>query len=93
MLAIARVLRTGATILLLDEPTEGLAPVIVNQIRETIHGLKLRGFTILLVEQNIEFAASIANHHFIIEQGQVVDQLDQQTFNANYDRIKSKLAL
>jgi branched-chain amino acid transport system ATP-binding protein len=75
MLAIARVLRTGARFLLLDEPTEGLAPVIVQQIGRTIGALKAAGFTILLVEQNIHFASTVSDRYFVIEEGHVVDQL------------------
>src|SRR5678815_5318761 len=73
MLAIGRILRTGARLLLLDEPTEGLAPVIVQQIGEVIRQLKQRGFTILLVEQNFHFAATVADRHYIMEDGHVVD--------------------
>ncbi len=73
MLAIARILRTGARILLLDEPTEGLAPVIVQQIGALIKDLKTRGFTILLVEQNARFAATVADRHYIVEHGRVID--------------------
>jgi branched-chain amino acid transport system ATP-binding protein len=75
MLAIARVLRTGARFLLLDEPTEGLAPVIVQQIGRTIAKLKESGFTILLVEQNIHFASTVSDRYFVIEEGHVVDQV------------------
>src|SRR3954447_2130900 len=75
MLAIARILRTGARFLLLDEPNEGLAPVIVEQIRRTIERLKRDGFTIVLVEQNLRFAAAVADRHYVVERGQVVDQL------------------
>ena len=73
MLAIARILRTGATLLLLDEPTEGLAPVIVQQIAQTIELLKERGMTILLVEQNLHFASRIADRHYVLEEGSIVD--------------------
>ncbi|HZB53180.1 MAG TPA: ABC transporter ATP-binding protein, partial [Reyranella sp.] len=73
MLAIGRILRTGANLLLLDEPTEGLAPVIVQRIGEIIRQLKGRGFTILLVEQNFHFAATVADRHYIMEDGHVVD--------------------
>lgn len=75
MLAIARVLRTGARFLLLDEPTEGLAPVIVQQIGRTIGALKGAGFTILLVEQNVHFASTVTDRYFVIEEGHVVDRL------------------
>src|SRR3546814_14695903 len=69
MLAIARILRTGANLLLLDEPTEGLAPVIVQQIGAVIRALKAKGFTILLVEQNFRFAATVADRHYVMEHG------------------------
>ncbi|MEW6124867.1 MAG: ABC transporter ATP-binding protein [Pseudomonadota bacterium] len=75
MLAIARIIRTGANILLLDEPTEGLAPVIVKQIAEVILSLKQRGFTILLVEQNFRFASKVADRHYVVEHGKVVDEV------------------
>ena len=82
MLAIGRILRTGAQLLLLDEPTEGLAPVIVQQIGRTIARLKQRGFTILLVEQNFRFAATVADRHYVVEQGKVIDMIP----NAELDR-------
>ena len=77
MLAIARILRTGAELLLLDEPTEGLAPVIVEQIGAAVGELKARGFTILLVEQNFRFAARVSDRFFVIEQGCVVDRIER----------------
>jgi branched-chain amino acid transport system ATP-binding protein len=87
MLAIARILRTGARLLLLDEPTEGLAPVIVQQIGATIRKLKAEGFTILLVEQNFRFAATVADRHYVMEHGRVVDMIP----NAQLDRNMAKL--
>jgi branched-chain amino acid transport system ATP-binding protein len=87
MLAIGRILRTGARLLLLDEPTEGLAPVIVQHIGATIRRLKSEGFTILLVEQNFRFAARVADRHYIMEHGRVVDMLP----NADLDRHMDKL--
>src|SRR5471032_933331 len=75
MLAIGRILRTGANLLLLDEPTEGLAPVIVQQIGRVIETLKNKGFTILLVEQNFHFAATVADRHYIVEHGRVIDTI------------------
>src|SRR5687767_5501242 len=87
MLAIGRILRTGARLLLLDEPTEGLAPVIVQHIGETIRRLKTEGFTILLVEQNFRFAAKVADRHYVMEHGRIVDMLA----NAELDRHMDKL--
>ncbi len=75
MLAIARILRTGARFILLDEPTEGLAPVIVERIGEIILKLKSEGYTILLVEQNFRFAAKLADRHYVMEDGKVVDHI------------------
>src|ERR1700735_5057855 len=75
MLAIGRILRTGATLLLLDEPSEGLAPVIVQRIGEVIRALKAKGFTILLVEQNFRFAATVADRHYVVEHGRVIDMI------------------
>jgi branched-chain amino acid transport system ATP-binding protein len=82
MLAIARILRTGAPLLLLDEPTEGLAPVIVQHIGTILHRLKERGFTILLVEQNFHFALGVADRHFVVEHGRVVDCVPASEANA-----------
>ena len=87
MLAIGRILRTGARVLLLDEPTEGLAPVIVQHIGETIRRLKAEGFTILLVEQNFRFAAKVADRHYVMEHGRIIDMLA----NADLDRHMDKL--
>ena len=78
MLAIGRILRTGARLLLLDEPTEGLAPVIVQQIGRTIAKLKAQGFTILLVEQNFRFAATVADRHYVMDHGRVVDMIPER---------------
>lgn len=75
MLALARILRTGANILLLDEITEGLAPVIVKKLAEVLLQLKQKGLTILLVEQNFHFAAPIADRHYVIEHGQIVEEV------------------
>ncbi len=87
MLAIGRILRTGANLLLFDEPTEGLAPVIVQQIGSVIRTLKTKGFTILLVEQNFRFAATIADRHYIVEHGRVIDMIH----NADLARNEAKL--
>jgi branched-chain amino acid transport system ATP-binding protein len=87
MLAIGRILRTGARLLLLDEPTEGLAPVIVRQIGATIRRLKAGGFTILLVEQNFRFASTVADRHYVMERGRVVDMIQ----NSELERHTAKL--
>ena len=93
MLAIARILRTGAKLLLLDEPTEGLAPVIVQQIGQTIARLKNDGFTIVLVEQNFRFAASVADRHYVIEQGRVIDTIPNSELDANIDKLHAYLGV
>lgn len=93
MLAIARILRTGATTLLLDEPTEGLAPVIVKQIGAVIAALKTRGYTILLVEQNFRFAAKIADRFCVVEHGRVVESIDRGDIAANERKIQSYLGV
>jgi len=93
MLAIARILRTGSRILLFDEPTEGLAPVIVQQIGDVFAELKRNGYTILLVEQNLEFAMSLADHHYVIEHGHVVDQLSNEELCAQPDRLEAYLGV
>jgi len=93
MLAIARILRTGAKMLLLDEPTEGLAPVIVQQIGRTIREIKQRGFTVLLVEQNFRFAATVADRHYVMEHGQVVDMIPNDQLEANMDKLHDYLGV
>ncbi|MCA1972423.1 MAG: ABC transporter ATP-binding protein [Caenispirillum sp.] len=93
MLAIARILRTGATMLLLDEPTEGLAPVIVEQIGQVIRTLRDRGFTILLVEQNFRFAAGVADRHYVVEHGQVIDMIPRADVQASRDKLKAYLGV
>jgi branched-chain amino acid transport system ATP-binding protein len=93
MLAIARILRTGARLLLLDEPTEGLAPVIVQQIGRTIERLKKDGFTILLVEQNFRFAQKLADRHYIVEHGRVVDTVAGAELEANMNRVQEYLGV
>jgi branched-chain amino acid transport system ATP-binding protein len=93
MLAIARILRTGARLLLLDEPTEGLAPVIVQQIGATIRRLKAEGFTILLVEQNFRFAATVADRHYVMERGRVVDTIANVALDANMDKLHEYLGV
>src|SRR5438477_5474467 len=87
MLAIGRMLRTGATLLLLDEPTEGLAPVIVQQIGGLIRRLKQQGFTILLVEQNFHFAATLADRHYVVEHGRVIDMICNADVARNTDKL------
>ena len=93
MLAIARILRTGARLLLLDEPTEGLAPVIVQQIGRTIARLKREGFTILLVEQNFRFAQTVADRHYIVEHGRVVEMLPGAALEASMGRVHEYLGV
>ncbi len=93
MLAIARILRSGASLLLLDEPTEGLAPVIVQQIGRTIARLKAAGYTIILVEQNFRFAATLADRHYVVEQGRVVDTFLNADLDANIDKLHAYLGV
>ena len=93
MLAIGRILRTGADLLLLDEPTEGLAPVIVQQIGRTIAELKREGFTIVLVEQNFHFAASVADRHYVVETGRVVDMIPNEALAANVGKLQAYLGV
>jgi branched-chain amino acid transport system ATP-binding protein len=93
MLAIGRMLRTGARLLLLDEPTEGLAPVIVQQIGRTITRLKTEGFTILLVEQNFHFAATVADRHYVMENGRVVDMILNRELDANVAKLHAYLGV
>jgi branched-chain amino acid transport system ATP-binding protein len=93
MLAIGRILRTGAKFLLLDEPTEGLAPVIVQQIGNTLAQLKQQGFTIVLVEQNFRFAASVADRHYVVEQGKIIDEIPNTELNANIEKLHAYLGV
>jgi branched-chain amino acid transport system ATP-binding protein len=93
MLAIARILRTGARLLLLDEPTEGLAPVIIQQIGKTIRTLKTQGFTILLVEQNFRFASTVADRYYVMEHGRVVDQFANAELDANVEKLHDYLGV
>jgi len=93
MLAIARILRTGARFLLLDEPTEGLAPVIVQQIGATIRRLKADGFTILLVEQNFRFAATVADRHYVMERGRVVETIANAELDAHMAKLHEYLGV
>jgi branched-chain amino acid transport system ATP-binding protein len=93
MLAIGRILRTGARLLLLDEPTEGLAPVIIQQIGKTIRALKDRGFTILLVEQNFRFAATVADRYYVMENGRIIDQFATAELDANVEKLHDYLGV
>jgi branched-chain amino acid transport system ATP-binding protein len=93
MLAIGRILRTGARLLLLDEPTEGLAPVIVQQISQTISRLKAEGFTILLVEQNFRFASRVADRHYVMENGRIVDMIKNAELQSNLAKVHEYLGV
>jgi branched-chain amino acid transport system ATP-binding protein len=93
MLAIGRILRTGARLLLLDEPTEGLAPVIVQQIGATIQRLKAEGFTILLVEQNFRFAARVADRHYVVERGRVVEMIPNDEIDNSMGKLHEYLGV
>ena len=93
MLAIGRILRTGARFLLLDEPTEGLAPVLVEQIGATIRRLKAEGFTIVMVEQNLRFATTIADRHYVVERGRVVETFLNTELDANMEKLRAYLGV
>jgi branched-chain amino acid transport system ATP-binding protein len=93
MLAIGRILRTGARLLLLDEPTEGLAPVIVQQIGVMIRRLKQQGFTILLVEQNFRFAQTVADRHYVMENGRMADMMSNAGLEANMGKLHDYLGV
>jgi len=93
MLAIGRILRTGARLLLLDEPTEGLAPVIVQQIGATVRRLKAEGFTILLVEQNFRFASTVADRHYVMERGRIVDMIENAQLAASLGKLHDYLGV
>jgi branched-chain amino acid transport system ATP-binding protein len=93
MLAIARILRTGAKLLLLDEPTEGLAPVIVQHIGEIIRTVKKKGFTVLLVEQNFHFASTVADRHYVVEHGKVIDMIPNDQVKANLGKLEAYLGV
>ena len=93
MLAIARVLRSGANLLLLDEPSEGLAPVIVQRIGEIIRAIKARGTSVLLVEQNVTFAATVADRHHLLAQGRVVESLDNDEFRDRREELLDHLGM
>ena len=93
MLAIARILRTGCDFILLDEPTEGLAPVIVEQIGMALVRLKEKGFTVLLVEQNLNFARGAADRHYVMEQGRIVDEFDNDSLSSSMDKLNRYLGI
>ncbi len=93
MLAIGRILRTGARFLMLDEPTEGLAPVIIQQIGHTIARLKKEGFTILLVEQNFRFAATVADRYYIVEHGKIIDGFANAELQSNMGKLHTYLGV
>ena len=93
MLAIGRILRTGARLLLLDEPTEGLAPVIIQQIGKTIRTLKQQGFTILLVEQNFRFASTVADRYYVMEHGRVAEGFSSSELEANLEKLHEYLGV
>lgn len=93
MLAMARILRTGANILLLDEITEGLAPVIVQKLGQVVTQLREKGFTVILVEQNFRFAAPLADRHYVIEHGQVVEMVKQEDLVAKTEVLNQYLGV
>jgi branched-chain amino acid transport system ATP-binding protein len=93
MLAIGRILRTGASLLMLDEPTEGLAPIIIQQIGVALRMLKARGFTIILVEQNFRFASKVADRHYAVENGRIVDEIPNADLARSMDKLKSYLGV
>ncbi len=93
MLAVARILRTGARLLLLDEISEGLAPVIVQKLAETIRTLKAKGYTIVLVEQNFRFAAPLADRFYVMEHGKIVREFAQGELAANTEMLQEYLGV
>ncbi len=93
MLAIGRILRTGARLLMLDEPTEGLAPVIIQQIGRTIEKLKARGFTILLVEQNFRWASGVSDRYYVMEHGKIIDAFVNEELSANMGKLRDYLGV
>lgn len=93
MLAMARILRSGCDFILLDEPTEGLAPVIVEHIGKALVRLKEKGFTVLLVEQNLNFARSVADRHYVMDQGRIIDEIDNDSLSANTDKLNRYLGI
>ena len=93
MLTICRSLMGDPELIMIDEPTEGLAPVIVQLIGDTIRMLRQQGFTILLVEQNFRFAATVANRHYVVEHGRVIDMIPNAALEANRERLKTYLGV
>lgn len=93
MLSIARVLRMGSRLLLLDEPSEGLAPVIVQRIAEILRDIKTEGIAVLLVEQNVKFATGVADRHYLLAQGRVVEALDNASFMAREGELLEHLGI
>jgi branched-chain amino acid transport system ATP-binding protein len=93
MLALARILRTGARLLLLDEITEGLAPIIVQRLGEVITQLRSRGYTIVMVEQNFRFAAPLADRHYVIEHGRVIETIGHDELEAKQHVLDELLAV
>jgi branched-chain amino acid transport system ATP-binding protein len=93
MLAMARILRTGATLLLLDEITEGLAPVIVQTLGRVIRGLKEKGLTIVMVEQNFRFAAPLADRHYVMEHGRIVEMVEKADLASRIDKLHEYLGV
>jgi branched-chain amino acid transport system ATP-binding protein len=93
MLAIGRILRTGARLLMLDEPSEGLAPVIIDKIGDIIGALKAKGFTILLVEQNFRFASRVADRHYVVENGRVIDRIGRDEVESSTDKLSRYLGV
>ena len=93
MLAVARILRTGARLLLLDEISEGLAPVIVQKLAETIRTLKAKGYTIVLVEQNFRFAATLADRFYVMEHGRIVKQFPRAELAGNMGMLREYLGV
>lgn len=93
MLAMARILRTGARLLLLDEITEGLAPVIVQKLGQVIRALREKGLTIVLVEQNFRFAAPLADRHYVIEHGRIVEQVDKADLSSRMNTLHELLGV